>query len=406
MQTHNTLLLSALRREPVPRPPVWLMRQAGRYLPEYQKVRRQAGGFLAMCKTPELAAEVTLQPVKRFGMDAAILFSDILLPLEALGMRLQFDDGVGPSLPQPLRSESQIAALRPLVPEESLAYVGAALRTTAAWMPSGVSLLGFCGAPYTLACYAVEGGHSKSLANVRRLLHREPRLFARLMETLAEASGRHLAYQVAQGAHAVVLFDTWAGTLTADDYRRHVLPWSARALEHVRGLAPAIHFVLDGGHLLEDVVGLGTEGVAVDWRTDLVSCMQRWGDHVAFQGNLDPAALLATPAEVSQRTRALLDAVGGRPGHVMGLGHGVLKETDPECVAALVDTVKRYATAVPVRERAAKAPIAPAPAPPAAPSSAPAKAPPAKPSPNSPKSPPSSPFLPNPKRPSAGGTHD
>ena len=340
MTTQNTLMLSALRRQPTPRPPVWLMRQAGRYLPEYQRVRKQAGGFLAMCKSPELAAEVTLQPLERFGMDAAILFSDILLPLEAMGMPLEFHDGRGPVLPVPVRTADDVAALKPVEPEETLGYVGGALRETAARMTEGTTLLGFCGAPFTLGCYAVEGGHSKSHANIRRMMHQEPALFAQFMEKLAETSGRHLRYQAEQGAMAVVLFDTWAGTLTRKDYVEHVLPWSKHALSMVEGVAPRIHFVLNGGHLLEDIVGCGTEGVAVDWRVDIADCITRWGDRTAFQGNLDPCLLLGTPEEVAARTTEILDAVGDRPGHIMGLGHGVIKETDPECVAAFVETVK------------------------------------------------------------------
>ncbi len=341
----DTLMLRALRREPVDRPPVWLMRQAGRYLPEYQAVRKQAGGFLAMCHDPELAAEVTLQPIRRFGMDAAILFSDILLPLASMGMELEFQDGRGPVLPKPLRSGADVDALREIDPSVDLAYVGQALHATRAGLDDEVTLLGFCGAPFTLASYAVEGGTSKSHAHVRQLMYREPNVFERLMAGLAETSGRHLAYQASQGAQAVVLFDTWAGTLTREDYVRHALPWSRRALEIVGDAAPRIHFVLNGGHVLDDVVAAGSEGVAVDWRVDIADCIARYGDRVAFQGNLDPSILLGPPELVVERTRAILDAVGGRPGHVMGLGHGVHKETDPACVAAFVDTVKAAAPA-------------------------------------------------------------
>ncbi|MDG2148648.1 MAG: uroporphyrinogen decarboxylase [Planctomycetota bacterium] len=340
MTTSDTLLLKALRREPVPRPPVWLMRQAGRYLPEYQEVRRKAGGFLAMCHAPELAAEVTLQPLRRFGMDAAILFSDILLPLAAMGMPLEFQDGRGPVLPKPLRSADDVNGLLPVVPEESLGYVGDALECTAAGLPKGATLLGFCGAPYTLASYAIEGGTSKSHAHVRQLMYSDPGLFENLMSKLAETSGQHLAFQASRGAQAVVLFDTWAGTLGREDYLRYALPWSKRALEIAGDAVPRIHFVLNGKHLLEDVVAAGSEAVAVDWRVSIADCMETWGDQVAFQGNLDPSVLLGPPDLVAQRTREILDAVGGRPGHVMGLGHGVHKETDPECVAAFVDTVK------------------------------------------------------------------
>ena len=340
MTRDDPLLLRALRREPTERPPVWLMRQAGRYLPEYQEVRRQAGGFLEMVHDPALAAEVTLQPVRRFGVDAAILFSDILLPLAAMGLPLSFEDGRGPIFPEPLRDAAGIDALTVVDPAESLGYVGEALERVRAELPESVTLLGFCGAPFTLACYAVEGGHSKSHANVRKLMYREPRLFARLMEKLAAMSGAHLRYQVEQGAQAVVLFDTWAGTLSREDYRERVRPWTEQALAPVAGLAPRMAFVLDGGHLLDLVVETGVEAVAIDWRTPLGATLTRHGDQVAVQGNLDPAVLLAAPDEVERRTRLLLEEAGGRPGHVMSLGHGVLKETDPECVAAFVRCVK------------------------------------------------------------------
>ena len=339
MPTNTTTtkpLLDAYARKPLERTPVWLMRQAGRYLPEYQKVRKAAGGFLAMAKDPELAAEVTLQPVRRFDVDAAILFSDILMPLEAMGMPLRFDEGVGPVMPEALDSPARIAALKPLEPAESLAYVGDALRLVREGLSDDKTLLGFCGAPYTLACYAVQGGHAKSHARLRTLMHREPAQFDLLMGKLADAVAAHLAYQIDSGADAVVLFDTWAGTLCREDYLERVLPFTRRALAPVLGKAPLMAFVLDGAHVLDAVVDTGVDAVAVDWRSDLVGVLDTYGDRVAVQGNLDPALLLARPDEVHRRTRELLQRVGGRPGHVLALGHGVMKETDPECVAAFV----------------------------------------------------------------------
>jgi uroporphyrinogen decarboxylase len=329
-------LLAAYARQPLERPPVWLFRQAGRYLPEYQVVRKSAGGFLGMAQNPELAAEVTLQPVRRFGVDAAILFSDILLPLQAMGMPLRFDEGVGPVLPEPLDSPARIDALKPLDPAADLGYVGDALRLVREGLSDDKTLLGFCGAPYTLACYAVQGGHAKSHARLRQLMHHDPARFDQLMGKLADAVGAHLAYQLDSGADAVVLFDTWAGTLSREDYLTRVLPFSQRALAPVLGKAPVMAFVLDGAHVLDAVVDTGVDAVAVDWRVDLPDVLDRFGDRVAVQGNLDPALLLAPPTEVYARTRALLDRVGGRPGHVLALGHGVMKETDPESVAAFV----------------------------------------------------------------------
>ena len=335
MTDTDRLLARALRREPVPRAPVWLMRQAGRYLPEYRAVREQAGGFLNMVKTPALAAEVTLQPIRRFGMDAAILFSDILVPLEAMGMELLFDER-GPVLPAPLCDAASIEALEVVDPSEALGYVGEALRLTRAELPDETALVGFCGAPFTLASYAIEGGTSRTFAELRRTMYRRPEEWALLMDKLAAMSAAHLLYQIESGAEAVVLFDTWAGALTREDYREHALPWSRRVVESVAGRVPLVAFAGASDHLLEDLVDIGADAVALDHRTPIGAAFDRFGGRVAFQGNLDPAALFAAPDEVARRTRALLAEVGGRAGHVLNLGHGVIKLTDPECVGAFV----------------------------------------------------------------------
>jgi uroporphyrinogen decarboxylase len=312
------------------------MRQAGRYLPEYQVVRERAGGFLAMAMTPELAAEVTLQPVRRFDVDAAVLFSDILVPLQAMGMDLRFDEGRGPAFSRPIRSAAAIESLKPVEPERDLAYVGEALRLVDAELPASKALLGFAGAPFTLAAYAVEGGNPGAGMNLRSLMYRETALFDLLMEKLAVLVSAHLRYQVSCGARAIVLFDTWAGQLTPDDYRTFVAPWNRRILEDMDGVAPRMVFVRGGSHLMDDVVADAPEAIVIDWRTPITEAFKRWGDRVAIQGNLDPAALLSTPEDVYRRTRALLAEVGGRPGHILSLGHGVLRMTDPECVAAFV----------------------------------------------------------------------
>lgn len=340
MTRDDDLLVRAFRREPTPRPPVWLMRQAGRYLPEYMEVRRKAGGFLEMAQDPELAAEITLQPIRRFGMDGAVLFSDILMPLQAMGMPLQFVQGKGPVLDKPLRSIDDINALAPLEPEDDLAYVGESIRRVRAELPEGCTMLGFCGAPYTLASYAVEGGTSRSHAITRQMMHQDPGAFDALMGRLAGAVGAHLAYQVEQGAQAVVLFDSWAGALSRDDWMRHCRDFSAAALEPVLGKVPVMAFALGGQHLYDDLVGLGVDALVVDWRMPLGEAFERYGDRVALQGNFDPAWLLGTPDEVARRARAMVDEVGGRPGWVMALGHGVMKETDPEAVAAFVEVAK------------------------------------------------------------------
>ncbi len=340
MKSADRLLLRTLRREHVPRAPVWLMRQAGRYLPEYRAVRERAGGFLEMVKDPHLAAEVTLQPVRHFGVDAAILFSDILLPLEAMGMELVFDEH-GPGLPEPLREAGQIEALAPVEPEESLGFVGQALELTRAGLPDETALIGFCGAPFTLASYAIEGGTSKEFTELRRMMYHRPRLLETLLDKLAVVVARHLDYQAESGAEALVLFDTWAASLTREDYRRFAGPWTRRVLESMTARVPRVVFGGAADHLLEDLAGLGAEGVSIDHRTDISGAFARAGGR-AIQGNLDPAALLASPTEVARRTHALLDSVDGRPGHVLNLGHGVMKQTDPECVAAFVRAAKEH----------------------------------------------------------------
>lgn len=335
----DKLLLRALHRQPTPRPPVWLMRQAGRYLPEYRAVRAASDGFLAMVRDPVLAAEVTLQPIRRFNVDAAIIFSDILLVLEAMGMEVVFDER-GPALPAPVRARADVGALRVPEPRERLSCVGEALHRVRSELPAQTALIGFCGAPFTLASYAIEGGTSKSFLALRRMMYREPVLWDLLLGKLEAAVIAHLRYQIDCGAEAVVLFDTWAGSLTREDYARYAAPWTRRVLAALAGRAPRIVFAGAADHLLEDLADLGAEAISVDHRTDLASAFARTGRRVALQGNLDPGVLLATPEEVARRTRALLASVGGELGHVLNLGHGVLRTTDPECVAAFVDAAR------------------------------------------------------------------
>ena len=341
MTNEPKLLLRALTRETLPRPPVWLMRQAGRYLPEYRALRADAGGFLEMVRDPAMAAEITLQPIRRFGMDAAILFSDILLVLEAMGMELIFDQR-GPVLPQPLRRLADVEALSVPQPSESLGYVGEALRLVRAELDAEKTLLGFCGAPFTLASYAVEGGTSKSFLELRRVAYHEPQMWERLMEKLTATVTAHLRYQAASGAEALVLFDTWAGSLTREDFQRFSAPWIRKILAELESVAPRVLFAGAADHLFEDLVDLGADAVSVDHRTDLGRAFERSGGRVALQGNLDPGALLSTPEDVERRTKSLLAAAGGRPGHILNLGHGVLKTTNPECVATFVRTAQSW----------------------------------------------------------------
>ena len=332
-------ILRALACEELDRPPVWLMRQAGRYLPEYRALRSEIGSFLGMVRDPEVAAEVTLQPIRRFGMDAAILFSDILLPLESMGLELVFDER-GPSFPSPLRSARDVEALSTVEPAKDLAYVGEALDRVKRGLPYETTLIGFCGAPFTLASYAIEGGTSKQFLELRRFMYHEPEAFEDLMDRLARVVADHLRYQAESGAEVLMLFDTWAASLTREDYERFAKPWSARVIEELAGLAPRIVFAGASDHLLADQIELGAEGVGIDHRTELTLAFELAQSEVCLQGNLDPGVLLSTPEEVTFRTRALLESVRGRRGHILGLGHGVLKTTDPDCVAAFVDAAR------------------------------------------------------------------
>ena len=327
----------ALRSEEVDRPPIWFMRQAGRYLPEYRAVREKTT-FLGLCRDPELAVEVTLQPVRRFGLDAAIIFSDILLPLDAMGRELRFLAGEGPSFPDPVRTPADVRSLKALDPHRDLKEPLEAIRLAAARSP--VPVLGFAGAPFTLACYLIEGGGSQDWIATKRFMTAEPDAFRDLLDRLADAIGAYLQAQIEAGAVAVQLFDTWAGTLSFDDYRSFALPAARRALAHVRG-APRIYFTKDASPFLRVLRETGADVIGLDWRTDMAHARTVLGD-VPVQGNLDPIALFAPPEEVRRRVQAIIRAAGPR-GHVMNLGHGIVPETPIEGVVAMVDAVKSFA---------------------------------------------------------------
>jgi uroporphyrinogen decarboxylase len=333
--------LKACRREATDGTPVWFMRQAGRYLPEYRALRRRHS-ILDLCHRPELAAEVTLQPIARLGVDAAILFADILLPFEPLGLGLAFAAGEGPQIARPIRSAAQVSALPPVDPVEDLGYVLDAVRLVAPALPPGVPLIGFAGAPFTLASYAIEGGASRTFTTNKRFLHTEPCAWHELLGRLAELVGHYLAAQAAAGARALQLFDSWVGCLGPEDYREYVQPHSRRALELARGTGvPVIHFGTDTAGFLEDFAASGGDVIGVDWRMPLDVAWERIGDGRAIQGNLDPAALLAPPAILEARVRDVLARAGGRarPGHIFNLGHGVLPETPVEALEAVVAMV-------------------------------------------------------------------
>jgi uroporphyrinogen decarboxylase len=339
----NDLFLRACRREPVERPPVWMMRQAGRYLPEYRAVRERAD-FLTMVGTPELAVEVTLQPVDRLGVDAAIIFSDILVVPQAMGMALSVDEGVGPRFHQPLRSADDFGRLRDILPERDLGYVLDALRLARRALDGRVPLIGFAGAPWTLMSYMVEGQGSKSFTQAKRLLVEDPARAHALLGRLARAVGAYLAAQVAAGAQAVQLFDSWASALGPRDFREFALPYLADAVRLARAAgAPVIAFAPGAGWALDEIArATGADVIGVDWQTDAGDARRRLARlPVALQGNFDPGWLYASPTEIRTRTHAMLSAFGGR-GHIANLGHGINPDVPVSHAQAFVDAVKEW----------------------------------------------------------------
>ena len=337
----SDLFLRACRREPVPRTPVWFMRQAGRYMAEYRALREKHT-LLELCRTPELAVAVTLQPIRAFGFDAAILFSDLLLPLDPLGIPFDFMAGEGPVIERPLRSRADIERLRPFEPREELGMVLEAIRLLRAELD--VPLIGFAGAPFTLASYAIEGGHSSNFAFTKRLMYEDPASWHALCALLAKVVGEYLVAQVEAGAQAVQVFDSWVGALDEADYREFVLPHVRGIFDRVRGV-PTIHFGTGTGHLLAAQREAGGDVIGVDWRTPLDEGWARIGPDRAVQGNLDPTALLGPRERLLARVDDVLRRAGGRPGHVFNLGHGILPMTDPENVKAVVQHVRSRTSA-------------------------------------------------------------
>jgi uroporphyrinogen decarboxylase len=339
----SDLLLRACRREPVERPPVWMMRQAGRYLPEYRVVRAQSD-FLTMVRTPELAVEVTLQPVDLVGVDAAIIFSDILVVPQAMGMRLSVEDGVGPRFHQPLRAARDIERLRDVVPEEGLGYVLEAVRLARRELDGKVPLIGFAGAPWTLLSYMIEGAGSKSFSQAKRLLVEAPAVAHGLLGRLARIVGEFLVAQVKAGAQVVQLFDSWSGALGPRDFREFALPYISEAAHIARTAGvPVIVFCPGSGWALEEIAtSTGVEVIGIDWQTDPAQARQRLpATRVALQGNLDPCWLYADPAIIRERTHQMLDLFGGQ-GHIANLGHGILPDVPVEHARAFTDAVREW----------------------------------------------------------------
>lgn len=335
-------LLRACRLEPVDRIPVWFMRQAGRYLPEYRKVREQVP-FLTLCKTPDLAAEVTLQPVERFGMDGAVLFSDILLLLEAMGAAVSFEEEGGPKVQVPLNEEKDLERLGLPDPEVELRFMMDAIRSVRRSLSPEVALLGFSGAPFTLATYLVEGGSSRDFRRTKILMYREPRVFRRLMDLLVKAVAECLEAQVRAGAQAVQVFDTWAVTLSPGDYRTYVLPFMQELLGRLKGIgAPVLHFSLGTSTLLESMAEIGAQVLSLDWKIQMGAARARLGERQAVQGNLDPSALFKLPEALEAEVLNILREGSEKPGYIFNLGHGIHPATPLESVYRVVETVRSF----------------------------------------------------------------
>ncbi|OFZ92030.1 MAG: uroporphyrinogen decarboxylase [Betaproteobacteria bacterium RBG_16_64_18] len=346
----NDTLIRALLRQPTAYTPVWLMRQAGRYLPEYNQTRARAGNFLALCKSPALATEVTLQPLDRYRLDAAILFSDILTIPDAMGLGLYFADGEGPRFERPTRDAASIGKLVAPDPLGELKYVIDAVAEIRRALGGRVPLIGFAGSPYTLACYMVEGGASDDFRTIKTMLYREPALLHRILEVNAQAVAAYLNAQIGAGVQAVMLFDTWGGNLSHDAYREFSLAYLARVLgevkrEHDGVRVPRIVFTKGGGLWLEAIAGCGCDCVGVDWTVNLADARQRVGDRVSLQGNLDPAVLFSTPQVIREQTGKVLASFGPGPGHVFNLGHGISQFTPPDHVSVLVAAVHELSRA-------------------------------------------------------------
>jgi uroporphyrinogen decarboxylase len=339
----DTPFMRACRRKPVPYTPIWIMRQAGRYMREYREVRAKVG-FLELCKRPDLVCEVTVTAVERLGVDAAIIFSDILLPLEPMGAGLEFSSGEGPVLRSPVRSAAAVDDLHEVDVEESLPFVFESIRVTRAALKPDIPLIGFAGAPFTLASYVCEGGGSRNYEHTKTLMYRDPGAWRALMEKLVRTLVGHLNAQIAAGTQAVQLFDSWVGALSPDDYRAFVLPYTRQLIEGLTPGTPVIHFGTGTAALLEEMREAGGDVIGLDWRVDLGEAWARVGYDRGVQGNLDPLVLFASPETIRARARRILDAAAGRAGHIFNLGHGILPQTSVDHAIALVDAVHEEST--------------------------------------------------------------
>ncbi len=349
-QLKNDRFLRALLKQPVDRTPVWMMRQAGRYLPEYREVRKRAGSFMDLCRNTELATEVTLQPLRRFPIDAAILFSDILTIPDAMGLGLRFEAGEGPVFEHPVRTAADVARLGVPDMEDDLGYVMDAVRSIRKALDGQVPLIGFSGSPWTLATYMVEGGSSKTFGKVKGLIYDDPTTAHTLLSLLADAVTAYLNAQIRAGAQAVQIFDTWGGVLTPRDFQEFSLAYMERIVEglireHEGRRVPVILFTKGGGQWLEVMAESGADALGLDWTTDIGDARRRVGDKVALQGNMDPSMLYASPERIEEEVRLILTSYGPGSGHVMNLGHGIHPDVPVEHAQAFVEAVVRHSPA-------------------------------------------------------------
>ncbi|MCX2973887.1 uroporphyrinogen decarboxylase [Halieaceae bacterium IMCC8485] len=343
----NDRFLRALQRQPVDQTPIWMMRQAGRYLPEYRATRQQAGSFLDLCKNAELACEVTMQPLRRYPMDAAILFSDILTVPDALGLGLYFEEGEGPRFHKTVRSEADLAGLNSIKADDDLGYVMNAVRTIRTELNGLVPLIGFTGSPWTLATYMVEGGSSKDFAQVKAMAYDKPELMHNLLSLLADAVADYLAAQIRAGAQAVQIFDTWGGSLSAAAYQEFSLKYMQQIIARLQAdpatrAVPVIVFTKGGGQWLNAIADCGAQGVGIDWTTEIGAARAQIGNRVALQGNMDPSMLYASPARIREEVASILAGYGHGSGHVFNLGHGITPGVNPDHVTAFVDAVREF----------------------------------------------------------------
>ena len=343
----NDRLIKALLRQPTDTTPIWIMRQAGRYLPEYRATRKQAGSFLDLCKNKELACEVTLQPLRRFDLDAAILFSDILTIPDAMGLGLYFVEGEGPKFERPLRSSTDISALQVPDPGTSLSYVTDAVSLVRQELDGQVPLIGFSGSPWTLSTYMVEGGSSKEYRYIKGMMYESPSTLHQLLDTLAKSVTAYLNAQIEAGAQAVMVFDTWGGVLTPQTYRDFSLNYmqqivSGLTREHEGQTIPVTLFTKGGAQWLEDIADTGCDALGLDWTIDIDQARARVGDQVALQGNLDPCVLYADPDTIRAKAQDIITRFGNHPGHVFNLGHGIHPAVDPDHLGVLIDAVHEF----------------------------------------------------------------